>query len=96
MLETRFRNATRGRPLVLAGIAAVVLAAMAATGPGWAQAAVPTAYVTSEKAGVGVIDLDQMTLSRTFPVGAAGPRGLSPLPKKPSSRRRGIGLRPAR
>ncbi|MEX3760102.1 beta-propeller fold lactonase family protein [Paraburkholderia phenoliruptrix] len=77
MLETRFRNATRGRPLVLAGIAAVVLAAMSATGPGWAQAAVPTAYVTSEKAGVGVIDLDQMTLSRTFPVGAAGPRGLS-------------------
>ncbi len=77
MLETRFRNATRGRPLVLAGIAAVVLAAMAATGPGWAQAAVPTAYVTSEKAGVGVIDLEQMTLSRTFPVGAAGPRGLS-------------------
>ncbi|CAB3642949.1 hypothetical protein LMG22037_00460 [Paraburkholderia phenoliruptrix] len=77
MLETRFRNATRGRPLVLAGIAAVVLAAMAATRPGWAQAAVPTAYVTSEKAGVGVIDLEQMTLSRTFPVGAAGPRGLS-------------------
>ncbi len=41
-----------------------------------AQAA-PTAYVTSETAGVGVIDLDQMTLAKTFSFGDDGPRGLS-------------------
>nr|WP_231337599.1 beta-propeller fold lactonase family protein [Paraburkholderia sprentiae] len=40
-------------------------------------ASAPLAYVTSEKAGVGVIDIDQMTLAQTFPVGADGPRGLS-------------------
>jgi len=74
MLETRFRNATRGRPIALAAATAAVVAALVA-GP--AQAAAPTAYVTSEKAGVGVIDLDKMTLTKTFPVGAAGPRGLS-------------------
>jgi len=51
---------------------AFVLAASAAH-----AAAAPLAYVTSEKAGVGVIDLDQMTLAQTFPVGADGPRGLS-------------------
>ncbi|MDE1179183.1 beta-propeller fold lactonase family protein [Paraburkholderia sp.] len=43
---------------------------------GIAQAA-PTAYVTSETAGVGVIDLDQMTLTRTVSLGDDGPRGLS-------------------
>ncbi|WP_025597033.1 YVTN family beta-propeller repeat protein [Burkholderia sp. WSM2230] len=74
MLETRFRNATRGRAIASVRIAAAVTAALCA---GWAHAAVPIAYVTSEKAGVGVIDLDQMTLTRTFAVGAAGPRGLS-------------------
>jgi YVTN family beta-propeller protein len=42
-----------------------------------AQAASPTAYVTSETAGVGVIDLDQMTLTKTFDLGSDGPRGLS-------------------
>ncbi|MDB5784148.1 cytochrome D1 domain-containing protein [Caballeronia mineralivorans] len=41
-----------------------------------AQAA-STAYVTSETAGVGVIDLDQMTLTKTFSFGDDGPRGLS-------------------
>nr|WP_233836385.1 beta-propeller fold lactonase family protein [Paraburkholderia sp. ZP32-5] len=56
--------------LAIAG--ALVLAASAAH-----AAAAPLAYVTSEKAGVGVIDLDQMTLAQTFPVGADGPRGLS-------------------
>jgi YVTN family beta-propeller protein len=44
---------------------------------GVVQAGAPTAYVTSETAGVGVIDLDQMSLIKTFPVGADGPRGLS-------------------
>jgi YVTN family beta-propeller protein len=39
--------------------------------------ATQTGYVTSEKAGVGVIDLNRMELTRTFPVGADGPRGLS-------------------
>lgn len=42
-----------------------------------APMAAPTAYVTSETAGVGVIDLDQMALTKTFAVGDDGPRGLS-------------------
>jgi len=74
MLETRVRITTGGRPIVLAAAAAAVFAAFAAAP---ALAAAPTAYVTSEKAGVGVIDLDKMTLTKTFPVGEAGPRGLS-------------------
>jgi YVTN family beta-propeller protein len=37
--------------------------------------AAPLAYVTSEKDGVGVIDLDKMTLTKTIP-SADGPRGL--------------------
>jgi YVTN family beta-propeller protein len=41
------------------------------------EAATPIAYVTSEKAGVGVIDLDKMALEKTFSIGASGPRGLS-------------------
>ncbi|MFP3409562.1 hypothetical protein SB757_33635, partial [Pseudomonas sp. SIMBA_065] len=56
-------------PLVLA--AALVLVA------GAAHAGAPTAYMTSETGGVGVIDLDQMSLAKTFPVGTDGPRGLS-------------------
>ena len=39
--------------------------------------AAPLAYVTSEKAGIGVIDLDSLTLEKTFSIGPAGPRGLS-------------------
>jgi YVTN family beta-propeller protein len=59
-------------------VAAAAAAAFTLTcAAGMAYAATPTAYVTSEKAGVGVIDLDQMTLTKTFPVGADGPRGLS-------------------
>jgi YVTN family beta-propeller protein len=69
MLETRIPIRGPRRSIALA--AALVLAASAA------HAAAPLAYVTSEKAGVGVIDLDQMTLTKTFPVGADGPRGLS-------------------
>uniref|UniRef100_UPI001A8FBABB YVTN family beta-propeller repeat protein n=1 Tax=Trinickia mobilis TaxID=2816356 RepID=UPI001A8FBABB len=42
-----------------------------------ARAAPPLAYVTSETAGVGVIDLERLSLVKTFPVGADGPRGLS-------------------
>ncbi|WP_287189173.1 beta-propeller fold lactonase family protein [Paraburkholderia sp.] len=48
-----------------------------ASGAGIARAATPLAYVTSETAGVGVIDLDQMTLSNTISLGDDGPRGLS-------------------
>ncbi|CAG4897570.1 beta-propeller fold lactonase family protein [Paraburkholderia saeva] len=48
-----------------------------ASGAGTVQAATPVAYVTSETAGVGVIDLDQMTLSNTISLGDDGPRGLS-------------------
>ncbi|HEY1997927.1 beta-propeller fold lactonase family protein [Paraburkholderia sp.] len=69
MPETCSSLTTSIHSLALAAV--VVLAASAA------QAATPTAYVTSEKAGVGVIDLNQMTLAKTFPVGADGPRGLS-------------------
>jgi YVTN family beta-propeller protein len=56
-------------------LATAVTAIAFAASTAWAAA--PTAYVTSEKAGVGVIDLDQMSLTKTFPVGADGPRGLS-------------------
>jgi YVTN family beta-propeller protein len=69
MLETRIPIGTPRRTLAL------TLACMLAAST--AYAAAPLAYVTSEKAGVGVIDLDQMTLAKTFPVGADGPRGLS-------------------
>ncbi|HTH61067.1 MAG TPA: cytochrome D1 domain-containing protein [Paraburkholderia sp.] len=70
MQQKRLRLSRPLRPLALA--VAGVLAA------GTALAAAPQgAYVTSEKAGVGVIDLDRMTLAKTFPVGADGPRGLS-------------------
>lgn len=76
MLETRFRIATPGRSLAFA-VTAIAAAATLALAASAAYAAAPLAYVTSEKAGVGVIDLDQMTLTKTFPVGADGPRGLS-------------------
>jgi YVTN family beta-propeller protein len=69
MLETRIPIRSPRRCVALA--AALIVAASAA------HAAAPLAYVTREKAGVGVIDLDQMTLAKTFPVGADGPRGLS-------------------
>lgn len=69
MLETRFPPRTPRRSTILAAMLALATSA--------ACAAAPLAYVTSEKAGVGVIDLDQMTLAKTFPVGADGPRGLS-------------------
>ncbi|WP_425605809.1 beta-propeller fold lactonase family protein [Paraburkholderia translucens] len=70
MPETRISPRPPRRSLMLA--CALLLTASAAY-----AAAAPLAYVTSEKAGVGVIDLDQMTLAQTFPVGADGPRGLS-------------------
>jgi hypothetical protein len=55
----------------------LALASVTTLGASLALAAPPTAYVTSETAGVGVIDLDQMTLTKTFALGADGPRGLS-------------------
>ncbi|MGF6602526.1 YVTN family beta-propeller protein [Paraburkholderia sp. GAS448] len=60
-----------------ARIALLSVIAVIGTGATLARGAAPTAYVTSETAGVGVIDLDQMTLAKTFPVGDDGPRGLS-------------------
>lgn len=68
MLETPLTAVRVWRPLIVA--AAVSFAAASVN-------AVPLAYVTSEKAGIGVIDLDSMTLEKTFSIGAAGPRGLS-------------------
>src|SRR3954470_22568090 len=55
----------------------LALASVTTLSAGVALAAAPVAYVTSETAGVGVIDLDQMTLTKTFAVGDDGPRGLS-------------------
>lgn len=63
MPETSSRRARR----------AIVLAVALALSGG--AAAAPLAYVTSEKDGVGVIDLDKMTLTKTIP-SADGPRGL--------------------
>ncbi|MDR3100273.1 MAG: beta-propeller fold lactonase family protein [Paraburkholderia sp.] len=80
MQETRFRIARPAfsrRPRGILALGACATAAALAFTAAAAEASAPTAYVTSEKAGVGVIDLTQMTLTRTFPVGAAGPRGLS-------------------
>ncbi|MEJ8796817.1 cytochrome D1 domain-containing protein [Trinickia caryophylli] len=69
MQETRIGTRRHWRPRALA--LGAVLAVCAA-----ASSAAPLAYVTSEKAGVGVIDLDNMTLAKTFSLGASGPRGL--------------------
>ncbi|MEM5436542.1 beta-propeller fold lactonase family protein [Paraburkholderia diazotrophica] len=55
--------------------ASVALAVLLGAGVGHAFGA--TAYVTSETNGVGVIDLDQMTLTKTIGLGSDGPRGLS-------------------
>ena len=71
MQQKRLRSGRPLRPLALA------VAGLLAAGTAFAAAAPQSAYVTSEKAGVGVIDLDQMSLAKTFPVGADGPRGLS-------------------
>ncbi|PXW28500.1 beta-propeller fold lactonase family protein [Paraburkholderia caballeronis] len=71
MQQKRLRFPRPLRPVALA------VACALAAGTALAAAAPPNAYVTSEKAGVGVIDLDQMSLTKTFPVGADGPRGLS-------------------
>ena len=56
------------RPLIAAAAASVMASLVHAA---------PLAYVTSEKAGIGVIDLDSLTLEKTFSIGPAGPRGLS-------------------
>ncbi|MGF6573439.1 40-residue YVTN family beta-propeller repeat-containing protein [Paraburkholderia fungorum] len=72
MLETRIFPRPSRRSMALA-LACMLSASAAVT----ALAATPLAYVTSEKAGVGVIDLDQMALAKTIAVGADGPRGLS-------------------
>ncbi|WP_429258722.1 cytochrome D1 domain-containing protein [Paraburkholderia sp. GAS334] len=66
----RFRQ-TAAHLALLSAIGATAMAA------GTALAATPMAYVTSETAGVGVIDLDQMTLLNTISLGDDGPRGLS-------------------
>lgn len=71
MQQKQLRSVRPLRPLALA------VAGLLAAGTALAAAAPQGAYVTSEKAGVGVIDLKQMTLEKTFPVGADGPRGLS-------------------
>ncbi|WP_244816625.1 beta-propeller fold lactonase family protein [Caballeronia sp. Lep1P3] len=55
----------------------VLLAASHAQAATQAQTATQTAYVTSETAGIGVIDLGNLALAKTFDVGKDGPRGLS-------------------
>ncbi len=74
-LQHRFPASRRGLVHVSPGRIALAVCAMLAAGA--AHAAAPVAYVTSEKAGIGVIDLDKMTLEKTFSIGASGPRGLS-------------------
>jgi YVTN family beta-propeller protein len=59
------------------GVTRFALLSVMALAVSAAYAAAPTAYVTSEKAGIGVIDLDQMTLTKTISLGDGGPRGLS-------------------
>jgi YVTN family beta-propeller protein len=71
MQQKRLRSVRPLRPLALA------VAGLLAAGTALAAAVPQGAYVTSEKAGVGVIDLDQMTLIKTIPIGADDPRGLS-------------------
>lgn len=39
--------------------------------------AAPVAYVTNEKGGVSVIDLDTLTVQKEIPTGGQGPRGLA-------------------
>jgi YVTN family beta-propeller protein len=55
----------------------LALASVVTLAGNFARAATPVAYVTSETGGVGVIDLDQMTLKTTYALGDDGPRGLS-------------------
>ncbi|ACC75543.1 cytochrome D1 domain-containing protein [Paraburkholderia phymatum] len=70
-------HCTIGHTRRLARVAATVaLAVLLGACAGQATAAA-VAYVTSETNGVGVIDLDQMTLTRTIGLGKDGPRGLS-------------------
>ncbi|KND62396.1 surface antigen [Candidatus Burkholderia verschuerenii] len=54
---------------------AIACASMLALSAGAVHAA--TAYVTSEKAGVGVIDLSDLSMKTMFDNGRDGPRGLS-------------------
>ena len=68
-MQVRFKAAR----MACASVIAPSLALVASL----AHAATPTAYVTTESAGVGVIDLDSLSLARTYDVGKDGPRGLS-------------------
>jgi YVTN family beta-propeller protein len=78
MLETNMHLRRKASPMRrTARTARIALIAAMALDTGLALAAAPTAYVTSESVGVGVIDLDQLTLTRTFSLGKDGPRGLS-------------------
>lgn len=55
-------------------LASSLLLAVAAAG------AAPLAYVTNERSGVMVVDLDQLTVQRSFEVGGSGPRGIGITP----------------
>lgn len=68
-MQVRFKAARIAR--------ASVIASSLALAASLAHAAAPTAYVTTENAGVGVIDLDNLSLAKTWDVGKDGPRGLS-------------------
>jgi len=70
-MQVRFKAARIACASAIATSLAFALAANVA------HAAAPTAYVTTENAGVGVIDLDSLSLSKTWDVGKDGPRGLS-------------------
>ncbi|MDR5768162.1 MULTISPECIES: beta-propeller fold lactonase family protein [unclassified Caballeronia] len=70
-MQVRFKAARIACASAIATSLAFALAANVA------HAAAPTAYVTTENAGVGVIDLDTLALATTWDVGKDGPRGLS-------------------
>ncbi|SAK73379.1 YVTN beta-propeller repeat-containing protein [Caballeronia catudaia] len=72
-MQVRFKAAR----IACASFIAPSLALAAACAASGAHAAAPTAYVTTENAGVGVIDLENLSLSKTWDVGKDGPRGLS-------------------
>lgn len=65
------RRAISARWLGLAAITACVFAVAPAAHAG------PVAFVTSEKAGVSVLDLDSLSVARTFESGGKSPRGLA-------------------
>jgi YVTN family beta-propeller protein len=71
-MKVRFKAVRIASVTGFAGFAAALALTASFT-----HAAAQTAYVTSEAVGVGVIDVADFTLAKTFDLGKDGPRGLS-------------------